>query len=48
MRARYKTVPNARIAHDNGTLCFMTYDDEDHRVALVKVLGLEAAADNGG
>ena len=40
MRDRYKTVLNARIVHDNDTLCFMTYDDEHHRVALVNVAGL--------
>ena len=37
----YQTVLNARIVHDNGTLCFMTYDDEHHRVALVNVAGLQ-------
>ena len=49
MRAWYKTVLNARIVHDNGTLCFMTYDDEHHRLALVNVPGLQKpAADNWG
>jgi catechol 2,3-dioxygenase-like lactoylglutathione lyase family enzyme len=49
MRRWYKTVLNARIVHDNGTLCFMTYDDEHHRVALVNVAGLQKpAADSWG
>jgi catechol 2,3-dioxygenase-like lactoylglutathione lyase family enzyme len=49
MRAWYKTVLNARIVHDNGTLCFMTYDDEHHRLALVNVPGLQKpAADSWG
>ncbi|MSP03193.1 MAG: biphenyl 2,3-dioxygenase [Acetobacteraceae bacterium] len=41
MRHWYQTVLNARIVHDNGTLCFMTYDDEHHRLALVNVPGLK-------
>ena len=49
MRTWYKTVLNARIVHDNGTLCFMTYDDEHHRLALVHVPGLQKpAADTWG
>jgi len=49
MRSWYKTVLNARIVHDNGTLCFMTYDDEHHRLALVNVAGLQKpAADSWG
>ena len=49
MRAWLQTVLNARIVHDNGTLCFMTYDDEHHRLALVNVPGLQKpAADNWG
>ena len=49
MRTWYKTVLNARIVHDNGTLCFMTYDDEHHRLALVNVPGLQKpAADTWG
>ena len=49
MRTWYRTVLNARIVHDNGTLCFMTYDDEHHRLALVNVPGLEKpAADTWG
>ena len=49
MRAWYLAVLNARVVHDNGTLCFLTYDDEHHRVALVNVAGLQKpAADSWG
>jgi hypothetical protein len=37
MRDFYLTVLNARVTHENGMVCFMTYDDEHHRVV---VLGL--------
>jgi catechol 2,3-dioxygenase-like lactoylglutathione lyase family enzyme len=46
MRAWYQTVLNARIVHDDGRLCFMTYDDEHHRLALVNVPGLHKPADD--
>ena len=42
MRRWYQTVLNARIVHDNGQICFLTYDDEHHRVALINVPGLHA------
>ena len=49
MRAWYKTVLNARIVHDDGRLCFMTYDDEHHRLALINVPDLvRPAADSWG
>ena len=49
MRHWYLTVLNARVVHDNGTLCFMTYDDEHHRLALINVPGLQKpAADSWG
>jgi catechol-2,3-dioxygenase len=49
MRAWYRTVLNARIVHDNGTLCFMSYDDEHHRLALINVPGLvKPATDSWG
>jgi len=35
MRDWYKTVLGAKVGFDNGFLCFMTYDEEHHRVALV-------------
>ena len=49
MRAWYLTVLNARVVHDDGRLCFITYDDEHHRLALVNVPGLQKpAADSWG
>jgi len=46
MRHWYQTVLNARVVHDDGRLCFMTYDDEHHRLALVNVPGLTRPADD--
>lgn len=43
MREWYRTLLNARIVFDNGKLCFLTYDDEHHRLALINVPGLHAA-----
>jgi len=49
MRHWYQTVLNAHVVHDDGRLCFMTYDDEHHRLALVNVPGLQKpAADSWG
>ena len=42
LRQWYRTVLNARIVHDDGTICFLTYDDEHHRLAIVNVAGLHA------
>ena len=42
MRDWYRTVLNARIVHENPMLCFMTYDDEHHRVALLNLPALQA------
>jgi catechol 2,3-dioxygenase-like lactoylglutathione lyase family enzyme len=42
MRHWYRTVLNAEVVHDNGQLCFMTYDEEHHRLALINVPGLHA------
>ena len=36
----YRTVLGAEVAHSDGTLAFLTYDDEHHRIALVKIPGL--------
>jgi catechol 2,3-dioxygenase-like lactoylglutathione lyase family enzyme len=44
MRRWYQTVLNAQVVFDNGTLCFITYDDEHHRLALVNVPNLKAPA----
>lgn len=42
MRRWYQTVLNAEVVHDDGKLCFLTYDEEHHRLALVNVAGLHA------
>jgi catechol-2,3-dioxygenase len=44
MRDWYLAVLNARIVHDDGRLCFLTYDDEHHRLALIQVPDLEKPA----
>jgi catechol-2,3-dioxygenase len=46
MKDWYLTVLNARVVHDDGRLCFMTYDDEHHRLALVNVPGLTNPAED--
>lgn len=45
MRDWYLTVLNARVVIENPMICFMTYDDEHHRVALLNMPGLEARND---
>ncbi len=35
MRDFYLSLLNARIAHESGGICFMTYDSEHHRVVLI-------------
>jgi catechol 2,3-dioxygenase-like lactoylglutathione lyase family enzyme len=35
----YRTVLNARIVFRNEMLCFLSYDDEHHRVALINIPG---------
>jgi catechol-2,3-dioxygenase len=42
MRRWYQTALNAEVVHDNGQLCFLTYDDEHQRLALINVPGLHA------
>lgn len=42
MRDWYKTVLAARIVFEDDRLCFLTYDDEHHRLALINVPGLQA------
>jgi len=44
MRRWYQTVLNAQVVFDNGKLCFITYNDEHHRLALVDVPKLQAPA----
>lgn len=36
----YCTVLNAHVAHRNERICFLTYDEEHHRLAIVNVPGL--------
>ncbi len=44
MRDWYCTVLGARVQYENDMLCFLTYDDEHHRIALAQIPGLEPAA----
>ena len=37
----YCTVLGAKVVHRDGTLAFLTYDDEHHRIAVVGIPGLE-------
>ena len=41
MRDWYKTVLAARIVFEDERLCFLTYDEEHHRLALINVPGLQ-------
>jgi catechol 2,3-dioxygenase-like lactoylglutathione lyase family enzyme len=41
MVAWYRTVFGAEVAHADGMLAFLTYDDEHHRFAIANVPGLE-------
>ena len=47
MRAWWQSVLNARIAHDDGRICFLTYDDEHHRLALISMPELKAPEAHG-
>src|SRR5262247_4152256 len=38
----YQTVLGAEVAHSDGMLAFLTYDDEHHRIAIAGIPGLEA------
>ena len=42
MRSWYATVLTAHIVQENEQICFLTYDEEHHRLALVNVAGLHA------
>ena len=42
MRDWYLAVLNAHVVHENPMLCFMTYDDEHHRVAMINMPALQA------
>jgi catechol-2,3-dioxygenase len=37
LRDWYLTVLSARVSYENDMLCFMTYDDEHHRVGIVQL-----------
>lgn len=37
----HKTVLECRVVHANDFLCFLTYDEEHHRVAIAALPGLE-------
>ena len=43
----YRTVLAARIVFRDERLCFLSYDDEHHRLALIQVPGLEPRDPNG-
>lgn len=42
MREFYVTFLGGRIAHGNDFLCFITYDEEHHRIALIEFPGTTA------
>jgi len=41
----YQTVLGAEVAHSDGMLAFLTYDDEHHRIAIAGIPGLQAQSD---
>ena len=41
MRDFYKLFLGAHIVFENETLCFITYDDEHHRIALINIPTLD-------
>lgn len=41
MVTHWQTLLNADIAHQDPMFCFMTYDDEHHRLAIVGIPGLK-------
>src|SRR5438067_13518490 len=43
----YRTVLAARIVFRDERLCFLSYDDEHHRLALIQIPGLEPRDPNG-
>jgi catechol 2,3-dioxygenase-like lactoylglutathione lyase family enzyme len=42
LRGWYLTVLNAKVSYENEMVCFMTYDDEHHRVGIVQLPGIAA------
>jgi catechol-2,3-dioxygenase len=47
-KAWYLSVLEARVKFENEVLCFMSYDDEHHRVVLVKEEGFTQGATTTG
>lgn len=45
MRDWYKTVLQAEVTQESPQICFITYDDEHHRIALIAMPGLEERGD---
>ncbi len=43
MKAWYATVLNAHPAYENEQVCFMTYDDEHHRIGIINMPDLKPA-----
>lgn len=46
LRDWYAKVLNAQVVHENPMLCFLTYDEEHHRIAIIGQPGLAPAAPN--
>lgn len=46
LRDWYALVLNATVVHENPMLCFLTYDEEHHRIAIIGQPGLAPAAPN--
>jgi catechol-2,3-dioxygenase len=44
LRDWYLTVLQAHVSYENEMVCFLTYDDEHHRIGLVQMPGLQADA----
>jgi catechol-2,3-dioxygenase len=45
MREWYRTLLQAEVTQDAGVICFLTYDDEHHRIALLALPGLAERGD---
>lgn len=44
LRPWYLTVLAGRVAYENEQLCFLTYDEEHHRVGIVQLPGITSGA----
>jgi catechol-2,3-dioxygenase len=47
LRDWYLTLLQAHVSYENEMVCFLTYDDEHHRIGLVQIPGLQAHAPAG-